>query len=75
MKNYSCSGACVALNWIICLLFFLVTVISLVGVYRTHFGLNGMMFGSSNGSFALLAFVAALTMWSKTMCRCLCSKE
>ena len=48
---------------------------SLMGVYRAHFGLNGMTFGSTNSSLAVLAFVVSLTMWSKWMCRCLCMKE
>jgi len=75
MKKCSCSGACGAVTWIICLLLFLATVTSLVGVYNTHFGINGMTFGSTSGSLSLLAFVASLTLWSKCMCRCMCSKE
>ncbi|MDD5103808.1 MAG: hypothetical protein PHX93_05420 [Candidatus Peribacteraceae bacterium] len=75
MKSCSCSGACTAVNWIICLLLFLTTITAFVGVYRSHFGLNGMTFGSTNGSLALLAFIVSLTMWSKWMCKCLCSKE
>jgi len=75
MKSYSCCGACTAVNWIICLLLFLASITSLVGVYRTHFSVGGMVFGSTASSLALLAFVVSLTLWSKWMCRCLCSKE
>lgn len=75
MKHSSCSNACRAMDWIICLLLFLAAIASLVGVYQTHFGINGMVFGGTASSLALLAFVIAITMWGKWMCRCLCSKE
>lgn len=63
------------MNWIVCLLLFLTTITALAGVYRTHFGINGMVFGSTNSSLAILAFVISLTVWSKHMCQCLCSRE
>lgn len=75
MKHSACSGACTAMNWIVCLLLFLATITALVGVYQSHFGINGMVFGGSTGSLALIAFVASLTLWSKWMCKCLCMKE
>lgn len=74
MKN-SCSSACAALNWLICLLLFFSTLTAITGVYRVHFGGGGMVFGSSNGSLSLIAFVISLALWSKWMCRCLCSCE
>jgi len=74
MKNCSCCGACTAINWTICLLLFLAAVTALVGVYQTHFGINGMVFGNSNSSLVLLAFVVSLTMWAKWMCKCLCER-
>ncbi|ALM14694.1 MAG TPA: hypothetical protein DEB30_00190 [Candidatus Peribacter riflensis] len=77
MKNScpSCSSSCAAVQWVICLLLFLASIASLVGVYRAHFATGGMVFGSTNSSLSILAFVVALTLWSKCMCRCLCSKE
>ncbi|MDD4628589.1 MAG: hypothetical protein PHE68_04330 [Candidatus Peribacteraceae bacterium] len=74
MKN-SCSSACAAMNWIVCLVLFLTTLASLAGVYQVLFGGGGATFGSSNGSLALIALAINLMLWSKTMCRCLCSCE
>jgi hypothetical protein len=74
MKN-SCSSACEAMNWIACLVFFLATLASLMGVYQVLFGGGGATFGSSNGSLALIALAVNLALWSKWMCKCLCSRE
>lgn len=72
MKKDTCSSACIALNWLVCLLLFLTTVAAGAGVYNAHFANNVAMFGSSLGSLAIVAFVASLALWSKWMCKCLC---
>lgn len=68
----SCSSACTIVNWLICLLFFLMSVAALVGVYRVIFTGTGLSFGSATGSLAIIAFVVSLALWSKWMCRCMC---
>jgi formate-dependent nitrite reductase membrane component NrfD len=77
MKKSSCSTACAALNWLVCLVLFLTTLAALAGVYKAHyFGIGrDAAFGTTSGSLSIIAFVLAVTLWSKWMCRCLCSCE
>ena len=74
MKN-SCSTACTAINWLICLVLFLATLAALAGVYQVHFGGAGAIFGSTSGSLSLIALGINLSLWAKWMCRCLCTCE
>ncbi len=71
----SCSTACSAIDWLICLVLFLASLASLAGVYQVHFGGAGAIFGSTGGSFSLIALGINLSLWGKWMCRCLCSSE
>lgn len=72
---------CKSLKWTVTVLFFLVSVAALVGVYQTHVLLSSdgarmsMQFGTTSGSLAIMAFVAAVTCWMKQMVSCMTSCE
>lgn len=60
---------------VVALLVTLATLAALVGVWKTHMTADGMMFGSTEGSLALLTFVLSSVIWVKMVkCLCPCSK-
>jgi hypothetical protein len=49
------------------------TIAAAIGVYSTHMTAEGWMFGTLNGSVAIIALLAALVSWLKIfkkMCGC-----
>ncbi len=82
-KHATCSPACMIMKWVVCILLLLVSIAALIGVYQTHVlvgaGTIRFQFGSTSGSFAILAFSIAVTAWGKKMKCCMmpcevCSK-
>ena len=58
---------------IVALLTTVTTIATLIGVYMTHITPEGWMFGSLNGSVAVIAFLASIMCWLKLvkkMCPC-----
>jgi len=68
----SCWGCKIA-KGVVCLLLLLAAIAAFIGVWKTHFLPEGMVFGTVQGSAALLTFVVALVAkWKvcKGMCPC-----
>ncbi len=66
-------GGCKAIVAIVALLTTATTVAAAIGVYMTHYSVEGWMFGSLNGSVAILAFLVSIMCWLKLvkkMCPC-----
>ena len=72
-KSSGCAAGCVFMKWLVALLLFIVTIAALIGVYETHVIVREgatdilLQFGSTSGSFAIIAFTIALMAWVKTM--------
>lgn len=67
-----CAG-CKAVKAVAALLMTLATVGAFVAVWRTHVVAGGLVFGTMDGSLALLTFMVGLTFWTKMvgkMCPC-----
>lgn len=68
-------GGCKAVTAIVALLVTLLTIAALVGVYVSHMTPEGWMFGSLNGSAAIIAVLFSLTFWVKLVKKlCPCGK-
>ena len=68
-------GGCKAVKIIVTLLLTATTLATLLGVWKTHSTPSGWMFGTMEGSLAILAFVLSVTIWVKMVkCLCPCSK-
>ena len=67
-----CAG-CKLFGAVVALLLTLTTIAALVGVWVTHFTESGMLFGSLNGSVALITLIISLMACikvAKKMCPC-----
>ena len=67
-----CAG-CKVLTGIVAFLTTLTTVAAVIGVWRTHITPAGWVFGTAEGSLALLVFIVSLMVWLKLvkkMCPC-----
>ena len=70
-----CAG-CKALTAIVALLSTLTTIATAIGVYQTHLTDQGWMFGTANGSLAVLAFIVSIMCWLKLVKKmCPCGKK
>lgn len=79
-KSSKCSIGCMITKWVVCVLLLLVAVAALIGVFETHVmtGATGEMylqFGSTSGSFAILAFTISLTAALKQLIGCMSKCE
>lgn len=90
MCSTSCSSggkslACKIVAGIFLLLTTVTTLAMLVGVYRAHvipadylpqMPAGGLLFGSPEGSLAVIAFIASAALWLKIVCKmCPCTKK
>ncbi len=66
-----CSVPCLLSKWIVAVLLLLTSLASLFGVYQTHMVSDGIQFGGSAGSLAIIAFVVSVMAWSKQMICCM----
>jgi hypothetical protein len=58
---------------LVALVLTLTTIASIIGVYQAHMSAAGMVFGSLNGSVAILTLVVSLVAWVKVvkkLCPC-----
>lgn len=62
-----CSPVCVAVRWIVAILLLIAAVASGIGVWETHVRDGAIAFGSSNASFALIAFTLSLWAFMRQM--------
>ncbi|MBI1812855.1 hypothetical protein HY285_03295 [Candidatus Peregrinibacteria bacterium] len=62
---------CMVLHMIVAALLALSALASLVGVYKAHFLNDGLTFGTSTASLALIAFAFTVTMWLHSMKSCM----
>ncbi len=61
---------------VVALLTTLTTVATALGVYQTHVTADGWMFGTANGSLAILAFLVSIGIWLKLVKKlCPCGKK
>ncbi len=70
-RSSNCSAPCMVSKWVVAVLLFLTSVASLIGIYNTHVVAGGVQFGSSSGSFAIIAFAISITCWGKKMVACM----
>ncbi len=76
-----CSGGkcigCKVVAGVFALLSTLTTLAMLMAVYRTHvMPTGGLMFGSPEGSLAVIAFAASAALWLKVVCKlCPCGSK
>lgn len=67
-----CAG-CKVTGIVVALLSTVVTIAAFVGLYKAHMGVDGLEFGTLNGSAAIIAVVLSLKFWKctvKKMCPC-----
>ena len=70
----SCGG-CKFIVGIMALLTTITTIATFIGVYQTHITPEGWMFGSLNGSIAVIAFLFSIMCWLKLVKKlCPCGK-
>ena len=70
-----CGGPCGVCKALVALLTTVTTVATLIGVYMTHVTPEGWMFGSLNGSVAVVAFLLSIMCWLKLVKKlCPCGK-
>ena len=68
-------GACKGLVAIVALLTTATTVATALGVWMTHMTPEGWMFGTLNGSVAVIAFLFSIMCWLKLVKKlCPCGK-
>jgi hypothetical protein len=78
-KSDSCSVGCLIIKWVLGILLFVVTVAALIGVYETHVIIGAdparmaIQFGSTSGSFSIIAFVLSSVALMKHMVCCMSS--
>ncbi len=66
-------GGCKFIVGIVALLTTITTIATLIGVYNTHMTAEGWMFGTLNGSLAIIALLLSVMCWLKLvkkMCPC-----
>ncbi len=66
-------AVCKTIKILVALVFFILALAALAGVYQTHYTPAGFVFGTSDCSFAIIALVASLLAWHKTtkgLCPC-----
>lgn len=69
-----CAG-CKFVVVIVALLTTITTVATFIGVWQTHMTAEGWSFGTTNGSLAVIAFVASIMCWLKLVKKiCPCGK-
>lgn len=79
-KTNKCSVGCMITKWVVAILLLLLAVAALIGVFKTHVmtGATGEMylqFGTTGGSFAILAFTVAVTSGMKQLVGCMSKCE
>jgi hypothetical protein len=70
-RHSNCSTPCIVSKWAVAILLFLTSIAALIGVYNTHIVSGGVQFGSSGGSFAIIAFTVSVMAWGKKMACCM----
>ncbi len=71
-----CGGSCAVcktLKGLVALLLTLTSIAAFIGVWKTHYVGGAWVFGTQEGSLALLVFIASITLWVKMvtkMCPC-----
>jgi hypothetical protein len=63
---------CMVVHVIVAALLLLLSLAALVGVYKSHVLLDGLAFGTTSGSLAIIAFVAAVMAFMRQMKACSC---
>lgn len=72
-KKTSAGSACIGcmiMQWLTALFLLVVTIAALIGAYMAHVMPDGVVFGSTNGSLALIAFTASIVLLGKQMRKC-----
>lgn len=62
---------CMALHVVIMFVMLIMTLVAGLGVYMSHVTSQGLLFGSATGSLAILAFVASLMIFFKSLKACM----
>jgi len=70
MKKKQSKGFLRAVQLVICAIAFLAVLSSLAGIYQTHFVGGGATFGTTTASLSLLAFVATIMLFLKSLREC-----
>lgn len=71
----ACMG-CMVMKWLTGFFFLVAAIAALIGAYMAHVTPDGLVFGSTNGSLALIAFVVSMKLLSKQIrCCCPCGGE
>ena len=65
----ACIG-CMIMQWLTALFLLVGAIASLIGAYMAHVLPEGVVFGSTNGSLALIAFTLSIVLLSKQMKKC-----
>ena len=65
----ACVG-CMIMQWLTAIFLLVVTIAALIGAYMAHVMPDGIVFGSTNGSLALIAFTVSIVLLGKQMRKC-----
>lgn len=69
-------GVCKFVRVIVAIVLTLAAIASFLGVWRTHFATGALVYGTPDGSLALLVFVITLHLWHKVVKRlCPCGNK
>jgi hypothetical protein len=69
-KKPAHTPGCLAVHMVIAALFLLMSVVAFIGVYTTHFLPDGLTFGNSSGSLAIIAFAFTLGLFFNQVKAC-----
>lgn len=61
---------CGVLAWVAAILFFMMTLLSLMGVYTAHMVSGSLRFGVNDGALYIVAFCVSMALWTKKMSQC-----
>jgi hypothetical protein len=65
----ACVG-CMIMRWMTALFLLIAAIASLIGAYMAHVLPDGVVFGSTSGSLALIAFTLSIVLLSKQIQKC-----
>ena len=69
------AGACMVLHVVVSVILFIAAVAAVMGVYKAHVLSNGLAFGTTSGSLAIVALAVVLHVWMKQMIACVTKCE
>ena len=71
LKKSTHKPSCLFMHLVVSALLLLVAIAAFIGVYKAHVLADGLTFGTTSGSLAIIAFVVAFLAFMKSMKACM----